>query len=214
MIRRKKRGGRRLPPLFLSWRSERCPGWRRRDLADSVMASALFLLLSGPHPVLQEQGAPARHYQQASELLAQGELSRAEAEVRRALAAAPRWPAALNLWGIIFRRQGRVQEAVRSFERALALNPDHVAAGSNLGYALLSLGQHRQALARFDRVLELDPNHSAAWAGRARVLLARDDPQEALQAALQSREVGSRRSGNYFCCSPRSVSGMDRRTRV
>ena len=130
----------------------------------------------------------ARHYELASSLLSQDRLTQAGDEIRRALTLIPRWPAALNLSGVIAQRQGRIEDAILIFKKILSFHPDHLTVATNLGNAFLSQGDHRKALRHFDRVLELDSANSKAWAGRSRALLIDDRIKEAYSAALRADE--------------------------
>lgn len=61
-----------------------------------------------------------------------GDLDRAEASLKRALALAPRHPVAQNELGMLYRRKGQFAAARASYEQALAVAPDFHYARLNL----------------------------------------------------------------------------------
>ena len=96
---------------------------------------------------------------------ANGEYEDALKIYRRALAADPADPEALNSLGATFCKVGRYVEAEQVFRHALALAPDYVEANYNLGSVLRWKGNMEEAELRFRRALKANPTHLAARSG-------------------------------------------------
>lgn len=87
----------------------------------------------------------------------EGRLGPALAGYRRALAAEPGNPSALNLAGVALAALGRNAQAVQMLERCVAAAPDFADAHANLALALRAAGRLGEALAAHERVLALTP---------------------------------------------------------
>jgi len=108
-----------------------------------------------------------------------GQLDRAEAAYRSALAADPgAWTPHNNL-GSLYADQGRPDLAEQEYRRGLALAPGTGAAHNNLGN--LYRAQHRpvEAVGEFQRALELNPSDAAAHNNLGLALLDLGRPEDA-----------------------------------
>jgi tetratricopeptide (TPR) repeat protein len=94
----------------------------------------------------------------AAELIRQGQMPRAEAELNRALTDSPRNANALNLLGIIRAEQQQTAEAEKLFLRALEYAPALVGAYLNLGKLYLNSRRPDRALWAFTEASKLAPD--------------------------------------------------------
>ncbi len=102
------------------------------------------------------------HYNLAQAFESQGASGEAEASYRRALAAYPDYPLALQALGVVLLRQKRPAEAVDLFRRLVALRADHAEAHCNLGSALKDLDRPGDAIACYERAVALSPRMAEA----------------------------------------------------
>ncbi len=121
-----------------------------------------------------------------------GQIGRAEAAMRRALALNPhdadRW---YNL-GNLLHLDGAFGQAEPAFRRALELRPNHPPTLTNLG---LSLRWTDEALALHERALALDPGFLVAEMNRAVHLLRVGDQNESWSKGWAAYEVRHRMPG-------------------
>jgi tetratricopeptide (TPR) repeat protein len=120
-------------------------------------------------------------------LRAAGQIEKAVASQRHALALAPGYALAHNNLGSALLDLGRVDEALASFGRAVALEPGFALAHGNRGHAWLMLNQPDAAEASCQRALEIDPRLTAAMVQVAEIQAARgrfDEAQETLNRAI------------------------------
>jgi predicted O-linked N-acetylglucosamine transferase (SPINDLY family) len=89
--------------------------------------------------------------------LALGEDLKAEAALRREIAAHPGSANARNTLGVVLARQDRQEEALAEFLAALRLDARHAEAANNAASALSALGRRGEALEHLRRAVELDP---------------------------------------------------------
>lgn len=114
------------------------------------------------HAAQAVDGNYIAHNNLAGALLAEKQYRAAEAEYRKAIAAAPGYAEAHNNLGSALAYQERYKEAAAAFRQAAAIKPGYVNAHFNLGRALWELGRREAAAAAFRKVLELDPDHPYA----------------------------------------------------
>jgi tetratricopeptide (TPR) repeat protein len=107
----------------------------------------------------------------AAEMLKDGRLDEAMADVRMALRYGPENAAAYATLGSAMARLGRTDEACAQFERALEIEPNNVLVLTNLGSVLLQAGRVGEAMGRFSRALALMPGLAKANAGLGDALL-------------------------------------------
>ncbi len=94
----------------------------------------------------------------AAELLARGQLDDAYWHAREAIARDPRFIAAYNNLGVIYRRHGNLAEAERVLRYVLAREPANTHAMSNLALPLKEAGRHAEADAVPQRLAAVEPN--------------------------------------------------------
>ncbi len=102
------------------------------------------------------------HYNLANVERDLGDLDRAEAEYKKALAVDPDHPWTLHNLSMLLQQRGRASEAVPLAEHEVELAPDSAAAYNNLGNALRGAGRDADARVAFVRALELDPGFELA----------------------------------------------------
>lgn len=125
----------------------------------------------------------------ARRLLMQGNAAQAEAELRRALRAAP-GNADLNIaMAIVLNSVKPDERAVYFAERAASARPNDPALLTNLGMVLGSVGRHAEALPRFERAAALQPGLFHARHGLATVLRELGRHLEAVEQARIGMEL-------------------------
>jgi Tfp pilus assembly protein PilF len=103
----------------------------------------------------------------------------ADADFRRAVAAAPASAAAHAALAGQLTRHGHTREAIAHYERALHLRPGDAAALLGLARAHADDADLAAAERRLDELLAADPNHADALTERGRLALRRDRPADA-----------------------------------
>ena len=93
-----------------------------------------------------------------------GRYPEAEVELRRALAAQPGHPDALNLMGVVLLGRGDHERAVDFMRRAVRASPESHSLRENLGEALRRAGDVAGARAEAEKLLLAAPDRPAAWA--------------------------------------------------
>ena len=111
----------------------------------------LFLLLALCPPAAAQGDLSA-----AAEMLGNGRLKEAEAELVEVLAREETAPAR-DLLGVVLSRQGRLAEAERQFRRAIELSPESATARQHLGRVYLQQGRLEEALAELRAAADLSP---------------------------------------------------------
>lgn len=87
----------------------------------------------------------------------EGAMESGIARIRAAIAAFPRFPAALNNLAVQLRRAGRAEESVAAYRRALELQPDDASVHANLANVLRDMGERAQAIEHYRHALALRP---------------------------------------------------------
>jgi tetratricopeptide (TPR) repeat protein len=124
--------------------------------------------------------ATGKQWQQA------GDLARAEAAYREALALAPGDAEAWYLLGCVTKPQGNYGDALAAFRQTVAIDPNHAQAHNMLGIALLELGQLADAEAAFASALRARPEFAIAYNNLGNVQLALGRSEEALASYQQA----------------------------
>lgn len=93
----------------------------------------------------------------------QGNLARAEEDLRRIIALEPQNATALNQLGYTLAdRTDRYEEALALLERAIAANPEDPAIIDSLAWAQYKLGRYEEALANLERAFAVFPDPEVA----------------------------------------------------
>jgi hypothetical protein len=96
-------------------------------------------------------------------------LSEAQKDMRRAIAAGSTQASDLDLYGVLLMRSGQMAEAVGVLKRDIALHPYSTERYKALALALIKLGQYHRALDAMKRDLQLFPQDSTMRALMERV---------------------------------------------
>ena len=96
-------------------------------------------------------------------MLEKGDLSAAEANLRRAVELRPNSAEAYVALGLVSAKKGDLHEAVEEYRKALAIKPDFSVAHSNLAAALLQMDLFREAEKHCRQALEINPDNGAAY---------------------------------------------------
>lgn len=102
-------------------------------------------------------------FQQASQLLANGEPAAAEVLFREVLRAAPDLAEAHANLALLAERRGDIASAEAAYRRALTLAPELHQARINYGLLLIDARRSSEAEQHFQSVLKLAPANAAAW---------------------------------------------------
>ena len=113
----------------------------------------------------QIEAAVCDHYRVARIYQDRGELGAARHELDSALAAAPEWPAALNLLAALEQEQGQAAAARAAWRRSLAADPDQP-------QVLLALGDQARRDGRLGEAMDLLEQAAGRGAGEAWYSLA------------------------------------------
>jgi len=120
----------------------------------------------------------------------QGNLARAEEDLRRIIALEPQNATALNQLGYTLAdRTDRHEEALALLERAIAADPEDPAIIDSLAWAQYKLGRYEEALANLERAFAVFPDAEvAAHLGEVLWMMGRqDDANRVWNEALRER---------------------------
>lgn len=121
-----------LPQVLLHWLAR-----NRRRIA--ILLFAIFPLLMKPARAFgyntQSGGEAAQYLERGLELAREGNLTSAEAQLRRAAELAPSSPEILGQLGIVLAQQEKLAQACEFFERALRMDPSNWDLRRNLAAA-------------------------------------------------------------------------------
>ncbi|MGF1455270.1 MAG: tetratricopeptide repeat protein [Alphaproteobacteria bacterium] len=120
--------------------------------------------------------------QQASQWLQAGRTAEAGTLLERILAVAPEQPDALQLRGLLARRQGDPKGAEQWLRRSLKANPAQAHVLNNLGNVLKDTDRRAEAVAAYREAVRLKPDYADAWTNLGVALGALDRHREAEEA--------------------------------
>lgn len=117
----------------------------------------------------------------ARNMLKEGRLRDAEAEVTTLLQLDPNNPSGLYLRGLLSLKQDKFPDARKAFDRLRELVPDHGPTLNNIGVLMHRQRQTQGALAMYDQAMQAMPNH--------RIIL--DNAAEALHALTEKEKTST-----------------------
>ena len=121
-----------------------------------------------------------------------GDLPRALAAYRRAVAASPNDSEARYNLAVTLQEAGATSEALTAIAEAIRRDPSRPEAHNALGIALAQSGKVPDALAEFDKAAELDPRDARAQNNRGNVLRQEGRWQDAETAYAKAVELAPR----------------------
>lgn len=162
------------------------------DFSLSLLLILLILACSGP------EEKKALFFKRATELYAQGDLSRALLEIRNALVIDSRFAEAHLLLARIEIKSGKLCEAFRSFSNAAVINPHIEDAQIGIGKIFLITGSADKALERAEFVLERNPRNRSALFLKGAALLASKEAASAVKVFEELIEEGGTLPNTYL----------------
>lgn len=132
-----------------------------------------------------------------------GRLAEAEGMYRQILEAAPDYPDALHLLGLLALQCNQPAGAIELLERAIVVNPSSPAFADTLGQALVAAGRIDEGIERYRLALGLRPNFAEAYTNLGAALMKNDRLDEAidvLQKALAIRPDLAAAHNNLGSC--------------
>jgi len=124
----------------------------------------------------------AQALQEAGRLVQHGQAEAAKALLARILKQVPQQPDALQLMGIVARRQGNPAAAEDWFRRSLAANPAQPHVQNNLANALKAQDRLEEAIRAYREALRDKPDYLDAWINLGLTLAASQAHEKALEA--------------------------------
>ena len=112
---------------------------------------------SEPRALLTTSGSAKEHLAAGRELLQNGHVNEAIAELSLAVSLDPKLSVAHSLLGVAFDRKGLAGRAKESYEKAVKFEPEDAQALNNLGFSLYQNGNYRAAVDRLKRAAKLAP---------------------------------------------------------
>ena len=143
-----------------------------RTLSRFFMVSVFLLSISACSGSKEE--AANRYLNSGIELYSEGELSKANVELRNALQIDPKLASAYYYLGLIAETQQNWKALYKNLSKVEQLDPNHVQAKIKIAYLLLLAKQADGALEKADFILALDPNNAEAYAIKASAYLQKD----------------------------------------
>jgi len=120
---------------------------------------------------------------------AEGDLDKAEASIRMALAKDPRSAEANYVYGMILAQQGKEELSIVGLRRTLDLHPGHGGALYNLGTMHLRRGEIIDACSYLERAVEVAPNHAPSFNNLGRAYYELELPELAIVAFERAFEL-------------------------
>jgi tetratricopeptide (TPR) repeat protein len=148
----------------------------------TAKSAVLFVCLYWglPTTLAVSQGNPFDVYGEAASAFQQGQLDRAEQELRAATGATPNRPDLLGLLGLVLDAKKEYKEAEPFHERALRLAPRSAGLWNNFGNHYVAAGNNSKARSAFVHVLAVEPAHTNANLQLATIALSQKQAAQAL----------------------------------
>ena len=127
------------------------------------------------------------HLASAGELVAARKFDEAEAEILRALEAAPADTRVLTLLALVRYKLGRLADARDTYRQIVAAAPQDADARRNLGLLALKLGDVEEALPALEMAVRVAPTDARAWSYLGYAFAKRG---EVVEAAAAFRRAG------------------------
>jgi len=155
----------------------------------------LFVATTTKNLAATVQSDAQREIETAKAALQAGDLGRAEAAARAALAVKPSSASvkatAFNILGIISDQHQKFAEAESYYRKALAVDPRFISARNNLGNLYFKTKREREAIAQYQMVLRADPAHTQANLNIGMIYQAKGQPQLAIRHLERAKNRAS-----------------------
>ncbi|RKY66476.1 MAG: hypothetical protein DRQ08_02820 [Candidatus Latescibacterota bacterium] len=138
-------------------------GWAVKSWVAMKKGLMMEAEVSGVRALELDPESPTVHIVMGMLRARQGDVDRAIAHYRRALAADENNCLAYNNLGNLLMRKGKLKEAVVNYMKALRINPDFADAHNNLGIALARQGMVDRAKEHFLEALRIRPDYVEAY---------------------------------------------------
>ncbi|HZN54017.1 MAG TPA: tetratricopeptide repeat protein [Candidatus Polarisedimenticolaceae bacterium] len=165
---------------------------RKRLGAGAIGAAFLALSLLIPSARLARLEEATTAANRASLLRWAGDLPRAEAEARRALALDASSVAARYNLGVILEAEGREVDAEAAYREVLSIDPGSAEAAGNLGKMLILRGEASAAIPILEGAVARRPGHEACWTNLVLALVVLKRFPEAAERADAALRAGVR----------------------
>ncbi len=128
-----------------------------------------------------------------------GEIGKAEAHYRKAVAARPDFAMGHLFLGDILYKKGEIQGAIEEYRQSVELDPANPEGNGNLARLYLKTGQPQLASERFQAALEMEPDDAELNFGMATALLQQKRLQDASAYAEKTLRLSPNHSGALNC---------------
>ncbi|MFH1130625.1 MAG: tetratricopeptide repeat protein [Pseudomonadota bacterium] len=153
-----------------------------------VFGLVLALAVSGIPAQAQKKEA-VRLNQEAESLSKKGDVAKAIATYRRAIAKDPDYVDAYGGLAVVYLHTGKFAEAVKLLLKAVSRVPDYAQGWYNLAYAQRKLGDLAASIDAYRRYSKLEPSHPDPYFGLGLALQAKGDYAEAAASFKRYAEM-------------------------
>ena len=169
----------------------------RPDLMEAQQVLAMLAIRKGDVPLLgqaaeqmihAQSSLPTGYLYRSAALMARGDQSRAEADLKKAIELAPQSPLGYSQLASLRAQQKRFAESEKLYDQALQHDPNFIEALSGMAATYVKEGKIDKALARVDAEIAKNPNSSPLYLLEAKLRIAnkqKDHAETALQKAVQ-----------------------------
>ncbi|MCW5315920.1 tetratricopeptide repeat protein [Nostoc sp. KVJ3] len=138
-----------------------------------------------------DTGSPERSQllQQANALFNQGDLTNAEANLRKFIKKFPDDAFGRFQLGNVLFRQKKSEEAISAYRDAIRLQPKYALAYNGIGMVYASQSRWEEAMTEYKKALEINPNYGEALTNFALVLWQTNKKDEALTSLEKALNI-------------------------
>lgn len=126
-----------------------------------------------------------------------GNLTKAEEYLRKAIALQPDNAELYNNMGLVLQGMGKIDEAVEHFQKAISLNPNLADAHYNLGNIFREKGDIDKAIDCYQKAIQLDNENYDAYVNLGIALKERGDLDEAIMSYQKALNLNPENADAY-----------------
>jgi superkiller protein 3 len=152
-----------------------------------AILATLVVLLGAGHALATSEEAIRRN-NVGADLLRQGRLDEAIAELRRAVEVDPNYAVAQFNLAYAYERRDRIDEAIAQYRKALEIEPKNLLGHNNLGVLYDKKGLYDEAIAEFEQALRIDPSNATARGNLENAKKSKDIFQEREARIAEARK--------------------------